>query len=58
MTQVIEEALEAQADQEFWAEYRRTMLTPEAIRQGQEEAKFFDRATKDGLEPEDWSHLR
>lgn len=58
MTQVIEEALEAQADHEFWAEYRRTMLTPEAIRQGQEDVKFFDASAKDGLEPEDWSHLR
>lgn len=58
MSQVVDEALEAQDEQEFWAEYRRTMLTEDAKKDSQQRAKLLDGTAKDGLEAEDWGHLQ
>lgn len=58
MSQVIDEALEAQAEQEFWAEVRRTMTTPEAKEDLRNEAERLSGGYKELLGPdEDWSHL-
>ncbi|WP_157984099.1 ribbon-helix-helix protein, CopG family [Nesterenkonia muleiensis] len=58
MSQVIEEALEAQADQEFWAEVRRTMTTPQAREDLRNEAEKLSGGYQELLdEDEDWGHL-
>lgn len=58
MTQVIDDALEAQEEQEFWAEVRRTMTTPEARKDLMNEAEKLSGGYKELLDPdEDWSHL-
>lgn len=58
MTVVIDEALEAQDEQEFWSEVRRTMTTPEAKKNLQSEAEKLGGGYQELLDSdEDWSHL-
>lgn len=58
MSEVIDDALEAQSDQEFWNEYRRTMTSPEARKELKDEAEKLSGGYKELLGPdEDWSHL-
>lgn len=58
MSQVIDQALEAQSEQEFWAEARRTMKTPEAEHDLGREAEKLSGGYRELLnQDEDWSHL-
>lgn len=58
MSEVIDRALEAQAEQEFWDEYRRTMTTPESRRRLKDEAEKLSGGSNELLDSdEDWSHL-
>lgn len=58
MSEIIDRALETQAEQEFWDEYRRTMTTPEARKDLKDAAEKLSGGYKELLDSdEDWSHL-
>lgn len=58
MSQVIDEALDAQADREFWDEVRRTMTSSDAKESLARDAEELTGEYLELLEEsEDWSHL-
>lgn len=55
MAVAVEHALDAAETEEFWAQVRATMITPEARADLLRENEELSGTIRDGLEPEDWS---
>lgn len=55
MAGAVERAIDVAETEAFWAEFRATMLTPEARADILRETEELEGTIGDGLEPEDWS---